>query len=596
MIIKHCPRCGKPIPSWQPIHLSCFIYRTRYILFGLATVLVIGVIFGVRIPKFHTPVPISRESSPQATQDKLSLLDTPAINIHITETPSLSPTLKPSSTPSLPLNRTPINRVAITPTTIPDSPTPTVPSFDSSPITRWVTEVVDDEKDVGLLSSMAINDSGISYIAYFDDANDKLRYSFGVTGEWTTQILDNGIRTGFFPSLVLDSHNNPNISYFDRKNKSLKFIRQLGARWEDMTVAENVDISAISLDLTKNDVPFILFFDLNHSDLMLAQYSANRWTIRYVGDGSPESKNINLALDSQGNPHICYYDNGLKYARYNSGAWETEVIEQGSGVGIYSSFVLDENNSPYLSYYNETDHSYEFAYQDGNSWDHQTIDKDGNVGEYNDLVIDSMGSLHTSYYDETNTSLKYANNANGSWETETVDNRSDVGQYTSIALDPFNNPRIGYYDKTNGRLMYASKKVNSPSNTSSEYSTPSADIGTKATPIIGRIDPGQFIRNYYNGINNREYEKTWSMLSDHFKQEHHCCNPDGTYQIEPYIEWWNTVRKIDVISVQEISSNENSANVAIWLRFYYKDGRVVEANYKYGLISNPNSNSWLIDY
>lgn len=31
----HCPRCDQPIPSWQPVHLPCFIARAQYWILGL---------------------------------------------------------------------------------------------------------------------------------------------------------------------------------------------------------------------------------------------------------------------------------------------------------------------------------------------------------------------------------------------------------------------------------------------------------------------------------------------------------------------------------------------------------------------------------
>ena len=46
-----CPRCGRSIPVWQPIHLSCFINRAKYLIIILSSfisILILGII------GFHT--------------------------------------------------------------------------------------------------------------------------------------------------------------------------------------------------------------------------------------------------------------------------------------------------------------------------------------------------------------------------------------------------------------------------------------------------------------------------------------------------------------------------------------------------------------
>lgn len=31
-----CPRCGRPVPAWQPVHAQCFLYRVRAVVWMLA--------------------------------------------------------------------------------------------------------------------------------------------------------------------------------------------------------------------------------------------------------------------------------------------------------------------------------------------------------------------------------------------------------------------------------------------------------------------------------------------------------------------------------------------------------------------------------
>jgi hypothetical protein len=36
-----CPRCGQPVPSWQPLHIRCLIFRLRYLIFGVSVLILL---------------------------------------------------------------------------------------------------------------------------------------------------------------------------------------------------------------------------------------------------------------------------------------------------------------------------------------------------------------------------------------------------------------------------------------------------------------------------------------------------------------------------------------------------------------------------
>ena len=44
-----CPRCGGSVPSWQPLHVRCFVYRVRAVVWVLAVAVVLPVaVYGFR--------------------------------------------------------------------------------------------------------------------------------------------------------------------------------------------------------------------------------------------------------------------------------------------------------------------------------------------------------------------------------------------------------------------------------------------------------------------------------------------------------------------------------------------------------------------
>ena len=149
-------------------------------------------------------------------------------------------------------------------------------------------------------------------------------------------------------------------------------------------------------------------------------------------------------------------------------------------------------------------------------------------------------------------------------------------------------------------IIITSTKISRPivTLTPTKTSEPTATITPEPslTPLTALPErPDDFIRFYYQAINDRRYELTFSLLSRGFKDRNHCCNVDGSYQIEPYIEWWNTIESVDIISTDVINSDNNTAQVSVTLCYYTKKGATDIDQYWYFLILDEIRNAWLID-
>ena len=215
--------------------------------------------------------------------------------------------------------------------------------------------------------------------------------------------------------------------------------------------------SDIALD--SNGYPHISYFDISNKDLKYAYWNGSFWNILAVDTEDYVGEYTSIALDSENRPHISYRDftNGnLKYAKWNGTAWELYIVDatEGNG-GQDTSISIDSKGNPHISYRFFTNGILKYANWTGSTWKITTIDGSMVVGEGSSMVLDSNDHIHISYYNRLKYSLRYANWNGSVWRTSVVDTNNAVGRHNSIDVDSENHPHISYYDLTNDDLMYA---------------------------------------------------------------------------------------------------------------------------------------------
>ncbi len=103
----------------------------------------------------------------------------------------------------------------------------------------------------------------------------------------------------------------------------------------------------------------------------------------------------------------------------------------------------------------------------------------------------------------------------------------------------------------------------------------------------------QFIRDYYDKINQKNYAEAWTMLSKNFQQS--CCYIALNDPYQVYLNWWNTIEKVEVTSAYLQAWDTNPAEVYTSLKYTTNKGEIVEVVNDYFLIADAETKSLLID-
>lgn len=207
-------------------------------------------------------------------------------------------------------------------------------------------------------------------------------------------------------------------------------------------------------------------------------YASDGWNIQTVDNSGDTGYYSSLAYDSQGYPHIVYYNSStrsLMYARWSGGGWQCETVAQPNSdprsyAGPYCSIAIDDEDRPHVAYYYKISIPYvitygvlQYAYKDSGVWHiatvHEVQSQSCYYGYHTSIAVSRDPNLgvvvpHIAYYAQSGGDLWHAWRTTG-WNKEIVDGAGDVGQYTSIALDDQLNVYISYYDAGAQDLKFA---------------------------------------------------------------------------------------------------------------------------------------------
>ena len=152
------------------------------------------------------------------------------------------------------------------------------------------------------------------------------------------------------------------------------------------------------------------------------------------------------------------------------------------------------------------------------------------------------------------------------------------------------------FSSSGGDIPPNTTKENTPvilsSPTISQQSNPTQyELPTPTSTVI--YEPQDFAQWYFTTVwRDRNYSTLWeNYLTTSFQ------NHSSSGNFKDYADWWGSVKKIDIKSIDVIENDGQSAWIHIKMTFYLNDGRVLSnREYDYDLIFNSDHNTWMFDY
>ena len=331
---------------------------------------------------------------------------------------------------------------------------------------QWVIDTVQGAQDVGMHTGMDhhVHDDGQSlmHIVYSNDSTDDLNYIKFNTATGTSTSPEtpaNWTNFGRYADIDVTQDGGKNISYLIKPQNSDE--------------------------------------ELGYSMSAVLSEGWTWWVPDQItGPGAYETdvgQNTSIVTDSNGAPHIVYYDPslGLRHkwgAEWNATtsqwSWDSETVDDGSSqwdVGRYASLGIDSDDNLHIVYHSsEGVFKHAYGLQTAvNTWDWTFVNLSSGgaveanrvststvpyYGAHTSIGIDSEGRPYTAYSEGVSDNLRFAlgywdtdlNSGSGgwSWHDHPVDDFSAYS-HVSLVVESEKKVHISYYDKTKKALKYA---------------------------------------------------------------------------------------------------------------------------------------------
>jgi hypothetical protein len=291
------------------------------------------------------------------------------------------------------------------------------------------------------------------------------------------------------------------------------------SEWKYQTLDTKLDFYAISnfhFVLDSAGYPHIIYFNEHfgsmQEDLMYSFWTGASWKVQTVDSNLSKQTHASFILDSNGIPHICYFDDEkdvLKYASWAGSNWNIQTINE-KGIETVYFFMLDSKGNPkiYFEEWNNYENLEKYALWTGSKWVIQPSD----TNNFHPRILDSKGNAHTIYWSADG--LIYSSWNGKEWSTSVVDPtpKHSGDPSCDLKFDSNDCPHIVY--NSGSILKYAVFKGSYwlilPVDTSGSLYDPILALDSNGTPQISYIYSQEYPINL--GTNHEDRVILWSSI------------------------------------------------------------------------------------
>ena len=336
----------------------------------------------------------------------------------------------------------------------------------------------DSEGDVGEYTAIAIRDSGLPIISYYDGASNDLKIydcADAACSRGTARTLDETGDVGRYNAIAIRDSGRPIITYRDGGGDRLLKVYDCDNAECSSGTARTLDSGGdvgefTAIAIRDSGLPIVSYFDDTNNVLKIYDCAdaacSGTGTARILDNIGAVGLATAIAIRDSGEPIISYYDFTNKDLKiYDcadavcSGTGTARTLDSGGDVGADTAIAIRDSGGPIIAHYDSTNGDLKVfdcddaACEDGTA---RTLDNVGDfVGTDTAIAIRDSGLPIISYYDDTTEGLKVfdcTNDACSNGTARSLDSGGDVGEYSAIAIRDSGRPIISYYDDTNGDL------------------------------------------------------------------------------------------------------------------------------------------------
>lgn len=224
---------------------------------------------------------------------------------------------------------------------------------------------------------------------------------------WQVDTVDDN---GAKPSLAVDADGVPHIAYMlEAQPGFVKYAILTADGWDISTVSTGYLYGPLDIQVSNEGIPQISWHSHDEEDAGYAVLVDGQWEVQFIDHPGHDGWDNNLAIDSQGRPHIVSIDpvqfggqSGVEYATWDGDSWSVEEVGSGPLPYEFGSFIaLDSRDRPHVVWFDNDSQDLKYAVKDDGAWQVSTVASEGDVGRYASLAIDSQGNPAISYYEST---------------------------------------------------------------------------------------------------------------------------------------------------------------------------------------------------